>query len=111
MENIIENNRLIAEFMGAEFINLRDFERVRIKNPDQKTKTSKVIKIENLKYYCDWNWLMPVISKIESHTKDKQVIHWSRNNNTIYDVKLSEANIEQTYKLVIEFIKWYSKTA
>ena len=53
-----------------------------------------------------WDWLMPVVEKIESLSNLPKVIHYSRQSKTIFDFKLTEAKLEKTYQAIIEFIKW-----
>lgn len=98
----IENNKLIADFMN---------------HPDLGTKGD----FSYLKYHTSWDWLMPVVEKIEN-------ILLSTDNSfnvtigcgiycTIQDAygELIDINtceptkIEATYKAVVEFIKWYNK--
>lgn len=52
---------------------------------------------------------MEVVEKIESFKGNKDVIHWSRNNWTIFDLKLSESKIETVYNACIEFVKYHNE--
>ena len=61
----------------------------------------------------DFNWLMPVVEKIESLGHGVTVY---RKGCHINDIGLRSTNgfnhsskIEQTYKAVVEFIKWYNQ--
>ena len=56
------------------------------------TEKNRFYIIEFLSYDSDWNWLMEVVDKIESLKNNKDIIHWSRNNCTVFDIKPSEAN-------------------
>ena len=90
-----ENNKLIAEFMGASF--------------DDKGMTRicgrfglERVNALNLKYHTSWDWLMPVVencrleSRCEYDTDDAwDKIHWA----------LEEVNKEEIYNAVVEFIK------
>ena len=74
----MENNKLIAEFMGIEFEHVDTYQ---------------------LPYNKDWNWLMPVAEKCLT-TGDRQ--HFVIND------ALLTCNIEEVYKAVVEFIKQYN---
>jgi len=55
------------------------------------------------KFYYSWNYLMEVVSKI---TKDKEFIG-NEYRESIMDT-VPYGNLEDTFKCVIEFIKWYN---
>ena len=79
----MKDNKLIAEFMGAE--------------PDKKTflRTGKEVYF----YHTSWDWLMPVVQKcfeVAKHEDDFSVIIWSL------------PYIDSTYDEVVEFIKEYN---
>jgi hypothetical protein len=116
--DIIENNKLIAEFMGlVEPYELPQHGTIR-PNGDFKTGFTSA----QLKYHTSWEWLMPVVEKIECTTTDND-----DNSDTFFNVMIEvfECNInggdsvcicksgntkrEATYKAVVEFIKWYNK--
>lgn len=113
-EEIIEGNKLIAEFMGwvkSPYSNLPN----KVYSPD----LSEGKHIECFKYFQSWDELMPVVEKIESldfgfAIVQKNHILISKNfekfrNETyvdIYEEKLSK--IQATWKAIIEFIKWYN---
>ncbi len=82
--NTTENNKLIAEFMGIDQVDI-----------DTWLETNS-----NLHYHTSWDWLMPVIQK-------------SRQENRLdyFDIvyyALEECDINITYKAVVEFIKEYN---
>ena len=71
----MENNKLIAEFMGVEYTGTR------VKD-----------------YDTSWDWLMPVVAKcteLNDDEFDNQSIAWALLSNSIVDV----------YDHVVEFIK------
>jgi hypothetical protein len=71
MNKIIEENKAIAKFMGGKFYQKEkgDSTTLAWHFPDESMPphfTSIYIYDEDLQYYSDWSWLMPVIEKIES---------------------------------------------
>jgi hypothetical protein len=52
---------------------------------------------------------MEVVEKIESLSKNQNVINWSRQNKNIFDLKLTECKKEAVYNACVEFIKWYNE--
>jgi hypothetical protein len=123
MNNIVENNRLIAEFLRYKLMPCNNG--LAWNSPYQKSIDDKfnlhgrlfhpigsdyyISGNSYLKFNTDWNWLMGVVEKIESTSKEQSVIQWSRNNWTIFDLKLSEAKIEAVYDACILFITWYNQ--
>ncbi len=99
-QETLEGNKLIAEFMTMEKCPLG-------------VKT-KIIHSNDLKYHSSWDWLMPVVEKIEK----THCINIEYTTCNIADpangyediISTSEkTKIEATWKAVIEFINWYNK--
>lgn len=95
---IRENNKLIAEFMGVDPVDVDTW----------------LDKNEELNYNSSWDWLMPVVEKIESldivcfeknlqEEGDYQALFTKGSN--IFICHYADTSIEATYKAVIEFIK------
>lgn len=115
MKDIIENNKLIAEFDGKLVV---------FDNGEYK-EYGNDIHNQSLYYHSSWNWLMPVIEKIEEDVNDLQNIYFveifkspSNNNhvcrvydksNKLYANCYGLTKLEATYKAVVEFIKWYNQ--
>jgi len=98
-----KTNKLIAIYGGYEI-------------PNQTHKELNWIMYDGIfqpmMFHKSWDWLMPIIKKIEKDAKtipSNLFLNWSSNNNTIFDIKLTEASIDKTYKAVIEFIHVYNK--
>ena len=122
MNNIIENNKLIAEFMGLNktkmFFNLKTGNYVKKETADcDITVVDVYLKnnkpITNFYYHSDWNWLMEVVEKIE---KLKCTVVIEKNICRIHKGGLHfghaykfETKIEAVYNACLEFIKWYNK--
>jgi hypothetical protein len=110
MEN---NNKLIAEFMGLEEIYTP------LLNIYEISETETCLETD-LAYHTDWNWLMPVVEKIEHIdsidvnilTNGTRIYEWRSGGKVIIDnsADISFSNkIEHTYHAVVEFIKWYNE--
>ena len=84
----MENNKLIAEFMG----NGKEYE------IDINTKTLK-------SYHTSWDWLMPVVIECFERFGNTDTIDYMRLNDA-----LLTCNIDELYKVVVEFIKEYNDT-
>ena len=93
MENIEKDNILIAEFMGVP----------------QGTHTHFMVEpfhlesyadAEDLKYDISWDWLMPVVGKIN---RDER---WIKNEYREHLMEVVPYGlIKDTYQVVVEFIK------
>lgn len=108
----IENNKLIAEFMGGVLIYPANTNYGVFKfSKEDKHKLTYDIEpsTENgiaqgfLKFHSSWDWLMPVIRKIRSLDPPHG---WGYHNAIC--AALIETDIDTTYKVVVEFIKWYN---
>src|SRR5690349_7440941 len=106
-----ENDILIAKFMGFE-IACAD------------TSEPCIMGMQNawtpMKYHSSWDWLMPVVEKIENDSIYKIRIEGSvvsiNNTDILHSFggdffKTSNSKIEALYNAVIEFIKWYNENA
>ena len=96
----MKENKLIAEFMGSNLNGLESWQYE-----------------EELQYHTSWDWLMPVVDKIEEEgysfemnkqedgdfqcliTKGYDIIHQ----------KFADCSIDATYDAVVEFIKQLNK--
>ena len=126
MDNIVENNRLIAEFLEFQSTTLGWFD-----NEEHLINVETDNTFDDLKFHKDWNWLMVVVEKIESVKsydrdvfgtevkiyKDKCTIK-SEHYNTkgvVYSkeqyfdgIRQEKSKLESTYTLCVDFIKWYN---
>jgi len=140
-KQITEGNRLITQFMGWELIQTKDelkawvFKNKETGNvmllDDRKPYDKKFWNKDSvLEFNESWDWLMPVIDKIEIISKTpiqfyfkerengqaidgikyKVGLNPNRDNN-IHDVFIGESisKIEATFISVVEFINWYNK--
>lgn len=105
---VIENNKLIAEFMGAKPIEFEDgtkghsFWHQDGKQGRYGSFTGGGANyFEYDKGYNDsWDWLMPVVDRIYNLGLDEQ------ENNLVGDIThaLVDVNIKETHKAVVKFI-------
>ncbi len=82
---MMNNNKLIAEFMGIVYPKLDNV--IVIDNV--------VIKEDDLQYHTSWDWLMPVVERIEQ--VNEGVPHQLLNISLF-------SSIDEVYQAVIEFI-------
>jgi hypothetical protein len=88
--NTEDNNKLIAEFMGYP----------NISNDEDKRDYLE----DYVKYHKSWDWLMPVVDKIENYLSDNV------GKVGYFDECLSSNDLEVRYQAVVEFINQYNKT-
>lgn len=121
---ILEGNNLIAGFMQEPYI-----ERGRIgciQNTAVCESNPEGLVYELMKYHSSWDWLMPVVEKIEriwiggSKTKMKiespnrvQIWHEVGYKNIDFAINYGYDNekttrLENIWLAVVDFIKWYN---
>ena|SRR5690554_6067869 len=121
-EEILDGNKLIAEFMGwTQQLDVRErwygawFDQHRVRKAWPKGH-------EPLLFHESWDWLMPVVEKIESIVFDENnsfnVTIGSSNycviqdsNGEVYEFieDYKESKLLTTYSAVVNFIKWYNE--
>ena len=91
----MENNRLIAEFMGLRTNSYGDY------NIDKDVMGFDMIvcSLADTKFHTSWDWLMPVVQKIEDYLSDNV------GKVGYFDDGLVSNDIEVRYQAVVEFIK------
>lgn len=126
-EEILEGNKLIAEFMELH----KDEESGNYLIVDEPhIRASCLMSIEYLRYHSSWDWLMPVVEKIE-HLEETETMLGIVDINSHYCRILSlckkqpdiiigcyetspeklkcSTKIDALYQAIIKFIKWYKK--
>jgi hypothetical protein len=92
----MKTNQIIAEFMGVNVITLDDVR----KNKNPYFSSADGYLKDNLKYHTSWDWLMPVVDKIEQvHEGVPQELI----NLSLFSTR------DEVYKAVVEFINEYNK--
>ena len=135
----IENNKIIAEFMGAKEIITETTHRIYkefemygiIESIEDREDIKHFYQPEEMLFNSDWNWLMEVVEKIEQTTiKETYGQFNEKESNAIVSVVIEnkfcqilsngiylneiiseneETKIEAVYNACIEFIKWYNE--
>lgn len=109
MENIEENNRLIAEFT----FHTQKTEGLE----DCYIHKGTAYHIEDMEFHNDWNWLMKCVEKteeIENHRFDFEIRQslvevYDKDEQTDVLQEQGDEKMEVTYWCVVEFIKWYNQ--
>ena len=117
-EEILEGNKLIAEFMGAEvsqaYSKTKEQDGLMFYySKDSSPDTYRNLSSAAIKYHSSWDWLMPLVEKIEELNvtesffiiEDKTCILWLTDTKDI--CQRSSSKIESVYNTVVEFIKWH----
>ena len=121
MENITENNQLIAEFMGVfdkilSTGNIHSWSDAPFYYTTEDTREKVIKNISKYsKYSKDWNWLMQVVDKIENMGNDISItsnyvqIAYNEGEKFINIELKGSIMLEAVYNACVEFIKWYNK--
>ncbi len=104
----LQNNKLIAEFMGFQYTSIGWYD------ADESLNLVGDNTFDVLRFDSDWNWLMPVIRKIEELGNDVLIttnyiqIAFDKGEQFIVIDDLN-IKIDSVYDAVVEFIKWYNE--
>ena len=118
MDNITENNKLIAEFLVKTEGGLVKLEENIFSTIDEFAIPDDYLTLKDLKYHKNWNLLMEVVEKIESldHCQIDISLNWCRigYKGTFFNYDSRDyfkeiTKIESVYTACIEFIKWYNE--
>jgi len=87
---IIENNAMIAEFMGYKVVTIK-----------RLGGDSKEVMAICLEYNSSWDWLMPVVSEVKLSYSDSERAYEAIDR---LDNCLMECDIEAVYDQVVDMI-------
>ncbi len=123
----IDGNKLIAEFLGLYVTDFNGTYHFVCKD-EQKNKDLNqawLFRLKEAKYHSSWEWLMPVVDKIEGLGYDSRIHNYDSESTYFVDFvdvmnenteaacvskHYTEANKIQTVWLaVVEFIQWHNK--
>jgi hypothetical protein len=104
-----EGNKLIAEFMETRSAIIDDM---------YFGENGMLYTEENLRYHFEWNWLMPVVQKIETLGFRVNItgitcsVSRILETETIIQLVLGEVSmkINLVWAVCVDFIEWYNKT-
>ena len=97
-QEILENNKLIFDFMGCKH---------------SVHEAVDTWEMDSLKYHTSWDWLMPVVEKIEAMGWDTDICFNSNLHACIITKKgeewgidiIDDTKLSATYQAVVSFIK------
>ena len=96
-----DSNILIAEFMGYVFVN------------GVYESPKDEFHIDEMLYHTSWDWLMPVVEKIENIAIDEDVFYDVLMHGLECSIghvcNVGQTKMEAVYKSVLEFIKQHNK--
>lgn len=99
------NNKLIAEFMGLEPV--KAYGKYSISKDHCTSRCDTIEETKGgfgsiAKYHTSWDWLIPVVKETHKYMQgsdcDKNI-----------EAAMYGLDIDEVYKAVIEFIKWYNE--
>jgi len=114
-ERVVTDNEFIAQFMGVHRKNGRVYVAGRCGFVEKYYPNQ-------LKYNNNWDWLMPVVEKIDrlnfrtsiawkGHaSKDANIVVISERDYTMIVDVSHGSKIGAVYNAVVEFIKWYNSS-
>lgn len=119
----IENNKLIAEFIGR--CGKNDGSLYTFPGVSELLSNNEIwYELKDSKFHTSWDWLMPVLEKIETLNdlgKDVNISTYIIYNKTYINVthyniggiksiliNKEETKFLNTYVACVEFIKWYN---
>jgi hypothetical protein len=106
-------NELIAEFMGFEKTSTF-YDTADDRHYKYKSELFGYTYPSEWAFHIKWDWLMPVVEKIETLKFSVMVIGKYTRIQCPHPYKefatdICETKIQSVYKAVVEFIKWYNQ--
>lgn len=104
--DILEGNKLIGVFLGAERIDDDEdnFPDGYYWQPNTWEKPLSLPYLaEDWEFHSNWNWIMPVISRIKNMECDEYTLIDN------IDYALTNVDIYHAFVSVVEYVEWYSK--
>ena len=120
MKTTEQQNAMIAEFMGGKLkTQALPIMGSRMHHYDIWLPIHGICIIKQLKYHTSWDWLIPVVEKIESTSADEQNYkfqvaiqnkHCTLSQSNLFANKIvyGATKLEATYNAVCQFIECYN---
>ncbi len=113
----IEENKLIAEFMGYDYDDKRYFigQHLVCNYIDLDClETSEEgwnswMYPKDMRFHASWDWLMLIVQRIEQNPEYNVEINHNSCTITHFKTVYGKTKIEATYNAVIEFIRWHNQ--
>lgn len=116
----VSDNEVIADWMASKVnVNERGRKEYLLLEAPKGFSGDCWYELGNVRYATSWDWLMPVVRKIESlmpTIKIPEHLEYLKNGTHgsepyVEVISLPIASpIEEIYKAVVEFIKWYNNS-
>lgn len=106
---ILEGNKILAEFMGRCGKRNKNLYWVNIPGV-------LWVAVDEMKFHSSWDWLMPVVEKIESLNYSTEIYSMGSYNHRmvvyssgaiVNQSELMESKIKSVFTACVEFAKWY----
>jgi len=112
-KDIIECNKLIAEFMGRDFND--PINSVWYFDEDKNKHLERQETVDDLQYHNSWDWLMPVYKRCIDTIGIWCVTHNDNNNARVWYQSgerigraLSSVDIQKAHSEISNLIEWYN---
>jgi len=96
----VKENKLIADFMGVQYKSDEDYFKELAEMREDGIFYEQGYMESQLNYHESWDWLIPVVQKIEQVNEGVPSELW---NLSLYSYQ------EEVYDAVVEFIKQHNK--
>jgi hypothetical protein len=120
---ITEGNKLIAEFMGAKLVEHAGGDNVYEFKESPQIFAGLFWQPEHMAYPVSWEWLMPVVEKIDQVVVDGRLhtvemkngeckITWDDPFKNRWGTLIQKENnrkIQAVWQAVVAFIQWYNQ--
>ncbi len=112
---ILDGNKMIAEFMGTK---PNEFGMFNFRDDIYCSMTQPYIRNIDLQFDTSWDWLMPVVEKMNTMGQWTQLSYkeltgyWFEITTPRMGFAETGKNaIESVWKTVVKFIKWYNQNS
>lgn len=101
-EEIIEYNKRCSEFLGFKYRNHAKFWGIYPLDNNSYLRQLGYVRMDNLKFHSDWNWIMEVLIKIKPLVCEAEFTHR-------VGLSLRELQKEKVIEGINQFLIWYNE--